>query len=181
MGKVFHLTWELNLALPCFGVSALHSCILHILQQVTQPAGLASLNHCTVRQWKVRFNLTEVASPPSLFPSSCIIYLWWDHTLELVQYLNLWRLMESTNYLNLTDFSKTAFWPCTMSAKRENRCKSFQLFDHAPCARDAKRHLFGHAPCARNAKKGANVPSLTHCILHLIYLTYYIHTYTVVS
>ena len=171
MGKVFHLTWELNLALPCFGVSALHSCILHILQQVTQPAGLASLNHCTVRQWKVRFNLTEVASPPSLFPSSCIIYLWWDHTLELVQYLNLWRLMESTNYLNLTDFSKTAFWPCTMSAKRENRRQSFQLFDHAPCARDAKRHLFGHAPCARNAKKGANVPSLTHCILHIIYLT----------
>ena len=47
----------------------------HILHQVTQPACHASLNHSTVRQRKVRFNLTEEASAPSLFPFSCIIYL----------------------------------------------------------------------------------------------------------
>ena len=32
--------------------------------------------HGTVRQLKVRFNLKEDALVPSLFPSSCIIYLW---------------------------------------------------------------------------------------------------------
>ena len=69
MGKVLRLTfaalfWALDIVLA------------HILQQVTQPAGLASLNHGTlVQQWQVRFNLTEEVSPPSIFPSSCIIYL----------------------------------------------------------------------------------------------------------
>ena len=46
MGKVLRLTfaalfWALNIVLG------------HILQQVTQPAGLASLNHGTVRQCNV--------------------------------------------------------------------------------------------------------------------------------
>ena len=37
----------------------------------------------SVRQWKVRFNLTEEASAPSLFPSSCIIYLQYGMWLEV--------------------------------------------------------------------------------------------------
>ena len=46
MGKVFRLTWELNLLLPClFWVIGI--VLAHILQQVTQPAGLASLNRGT--------------------------------------------------------------------------------------------------------------------------------------
>ena len=43
-----------------FGLSAL---LAHILQQVTQPTGLSSLNYGTVGQRKVRINLTDEASP----------------------------------------------------------------------------------------------------------------------
>ena len=75
MGKVFRLIRGLNLSLSCFGLSALYLRNAHIMQQVTQPAGLASLNHCTVQPWKVRFNLIGDASAPFLFPSLCIIYL----------------------------------------------------------------------------------------------------------
>ena len=52
-----------------------------LTQQVTQPAALASLNFgtgtvlYTVQQGSVRFNLIDDVSAPSLFPSSCIIYL----------------------------------------------------------------------------------------------------------
>ena len=41
----FVFTWELNLLLSCFGLSALNSA--HILKQLTQPAGLAFLNSGT--------------------------------------------------------------------------------------------------------------------------------------
>ena len=40
--KVFRLPWKLNLWLPCFGHSGI--VVMHILKQLTQPAGLASLN-----------------------------------------------------------------------------------------------------------------------------------------
>ena len=48
-------TIKLNLLLLCFGLSGLGIVLAHILQKVTQPAGLASLNpgtgtagYCTV-------------------------------------------------------------------------------------------------------------------------------------
>ena len=43
MGKVFCLSLELNPLLSCFGLSALYLRI-YVLQQMTQLAGLASLN-----------------------------------------------------------------------------------------------------------------------------------------
>ena len=74
MGKVFRL----HLRFEPFAVLfwALGIVLAHILQQMTQPAGLPSLNHGRLRQWKDRFNLREEALAPSLFPSSYIIYLW---------------------------------------------------------------------------------------------------------
>ena len=68
---VFRLPWELNLLLSCFWLSALYS---RIYCNGDPHAGLASLNHGTVRQLRVRFNLREEASAPSLYPSYCIIY-----------------------------------------------------------------------------------------------------------
>ena len=50
---------------------ALGIVLAHILELVTQPSFLASLNNGTVRQWKVGFNLTEEAMPHYLFPSRC--------------------------------------------------------------------------------------------------------------
>ena len=50
-----------------FGLLALYSCIP---QQGHW--------HGTERQWKVRLNLREDASAPSLYPSGCIIYLWYQ-------------------------------------------------------------------------------------------------------
>ena len=51
MGKVFRLTLELSLLLPCFGLSALYL-------RIGDPARrLASLNPGTVRQWKVSFHI----------------------------------------------------------------------------------------------------------------------------
>ena len=79
MGKVFHLTGELNLLLFCFGLSRHYSC-----KHLTLPAGPVSLNHGTVREWKIRLNLKEEASHPSLFPSTeavHIIYIWCRSTL----------------------------------------------------------------------------------------------------
>ena len=57
---------------------ALGTVLGHLLQLVTQPACLASLNYDTVTVLygrPVRFNLIEDASAPFLFPSSCIINL----------------------------------------------------------------------------------------------------------
>ena len=75
---------------------ALGIVLTHIVHQVTQPAGLTSLNrgtewHGTVRQGSVRSNLIEDALAPSLFPSSCIIYLW----------LAVWP---AENYITLNGF-----------------------------------------------------------------------------
>ena len=54
--------------------------IVLVLQKVTQPAGLASLNrgtgmvlYCAAAE--IMLNLTNDASAPALFPSNCIIYL----------------------------------------------------------------------------------------------------------
>ena len=58
MGKVFIVFLEnWTFLVSCFGLSALYLCI-----------------YC-LRQWKVRFNLREDASAPSLYPSCYIIYL----------------------------------------------------------------------------------------------------------
>ena len=46
---------------------------------------IASVNHATVGQWKVRFNLREEATAPSHFPSSCIIYVCPQPTSAKVQ------------------------------------------------------------------------------------------------
>ena len=67
---------------------ALGIVLAHILKQLlTQPVGLASL-HCgtgtvlySVRQGSVRINLREDASAPSLYPSCCVIYLWFCPSL----------------------------------------------------------------------------------------------------
>ena len=78
MGKVFRPTWELNLLLSCFGLSALYSRINStVTDDPARRPGITQLRyrHGTVWQWKVRFSLTEDSSAPSLFPSSCIIYL----------------------------------------------------------------------------------------------------------
>ena len=53
-----------------------------------------ALYNGTVCQWKVRFNLTEEASAPSLFPSSCIIYLWGDRIPCRSSYFALGRFEE---------------------------------------------------------------------------------------
>ena len=69
MSKVFRL----HIRVEPFAVPALDSrhctVLAHVLHtaQVTQSARVASLNHGTVRQWKVRFNLIEEALAPSLF------------------------------------------------------------------------------------------------------------------
>ena len=52
---------------------ALGIVLAHIMYQVTQSAGLASLNRGTAGS--VMVNLTEGALASSLFPSSCIVYL----------------------------------------------------------------------------------------------------------
>ena len=70
MGKVFHLTGELNLLLSCFGLSRHYSC-----KHLTLPAGPVSLNHGTVREWKIRLNLIEEASHPSLFPYTEAVHI----------------------------------------------------------------------------------------------------------
>ena len=75
MGKVFRLEPFAVLFL------SLDIVLTHILEQLTQPASLASLNCGTgtilysVQQGSVRFNLIEDASVLFLFQSSCIIYL----------------------------------------------------------------------------------------------------------
>ena len=76
-GKVFCLPLEWNLLLSFFRLSALYSRIFcnrwpslpawHLLTMVLQG---------TEWQGSVRLNLIEDASAPSLFPSSCISYLW---------------------------------------------------------------------------------------------------------
>ena len=78
MGKVFHL----NLRIKPFALLfwALGIVLAHILKQLTQPAGLASLNSCTgtvlYGRGSVRFNLRVRRQPPFTFLCSCIIYLW---------------------------------------------------------------------------------------------------------
>ena len=54
---------------------ALGIVISHILQQVTQPVGLAFPNYGTARQWKVGFNLTDEALPPPISPLG-VLTLW---------------------------------------------------------------------------------------------------------
>ena len=67
MGKVFRLAFELNLSALFW---ALDIVLAH--RWPSPPAGLPSTTvQCTVRQWKVRSR-----RPPSLFPSSCIMYVW---------------------------------------------------------------------------------------------------------
>ena len=69
IGKVSRLHNIIEPLLPCFWVLGI--VLAHILELVTQPAGLASLNYGTVGQWKVGFNLTKESSPPYLFLSRC--------------------------------------------------------------------------------------------------------------
>ena len=75
MGKVFRLSWELNLLLSCFGLSALG---IYCNRWPSLPAWhlLTMVLQGTEWQGSVRLNLIEDASAPSLFPSSCISYLW---------------------------------------------------------------------------------------------------------
>ena len=73
MGKVFRLTWELNLLLPCFGLLTSNSRIYSIL---IQPAGLASLNHRTIRQWIFRCNLKEKKRRPPIFSHLAVLFIY---------------------------------------------------------------------------------------------------------
>ena len=143
MGKVFRLTWELNLLLTFWarGIVLVHT----ILKQLTQPAGLAFFN-CgigtvlsSVQQLKVRFNLKEDALVPSLFPSSCIIYLWsttflkdWNfHVHPRLRFLvPSWRKIRqkipindtNTFFLFLNFHSNTKQNTKKFTKKRMNRC-----------------------------------------------------------
>ena len=67
MGKVNRLLNRIEpFAVLFWGLGIVGTCTnAHILLQVTQPAGLVSLNHSTVRHWKVRFNLQKKRRPPS--------------------------------------------------------------------------------------------------------------------
>ena len=53
IGKVSRLHNIIEPLLPCFCFWVLGIVLAHILELVTQPAGLASLNYGTVRLWKL--------------------------------------------------------------------------------------------------------------------------------
>ena len=82
MGKMFssvlsYLSWTFC----CTVLGSWHWIRAYICTMTGDPARRPGIpqswyRHCTVHQWKVKFNLTADASAPSLFPSSCIIYLW---------------------------------------------------------------------------------------------------------
>ena len=95
--------------------------------------------HGTVRQLKVRFNLKEDALVPSLFPSSCIIYLWsttflkdWNfHVHPRLRFLvPSWRKIRqkipindtNTFFLFLNFHSNTKQNTKKFTKKRMNRC-----------------------------------------------------------
>ena len=72
MAIYFVFTIELNLLLPCFGLSALYCTCAYT--EAVDPARRPSIPQ--VRQGSVRFNLKEEEPPPPIFPSCCILILW---------------------------------------------------------------------------------------------------------
>ena len=119
----------LNLLLSCFGLSALYT---RIYCQVTQPAGLVLLyssteystgrQYSTVRQWKVRFNLTENASAPSPFPSSSIIYLWCKSSSYWPPAPGRWRLSPPGRPPQPPSWLSSRWSPCRRREKNIKTC-----------------------------------------------------------
>ena len=112
-GKVFRLSWELNLLLSCFGLSALYV-LAHILKQLTQPAGLASFNRGTgtvlYDRGSVIGSIWEKTRRPLPFTHLAVlfIYVWfWPHhsscfwlpvSQQLFQWLNVNKQYYSVKY-----------------------------------------------------------------------------------
>ena len=98
MSKVFHLPWELNLLLSCFGLLALYSricCNRWPSLPAWHPSTVVLARHSTAVKWKVRFNLREEASPPSLFPSSCIILFIYGVHIQYTYFIYYYFFKES--------------------------------------------------------------------------------------
>ena len=99
MGRVFRLTWQLNLLLYCFGLSELYLATPDLARW-----WLASLHRCTVSvsfyiwSWRVGSTLTEDALPPTPPFSYLGMINLWGPAFFTVSYKKKFQLMTGGNF-----------------------------------------------------------------------------------
>ena len=109
MYPVFRLPWELNLLLPCFGLSILHSCIL---KQLTQPVSLTSLNRGTGTVLYSRGQLGSIwekKRQPPPFTHLAVLFFYGVIAFKYLQWLVHMINVAATNKLCLITIERWKF------------------------------------------------------------------------